>query len=285
MFIKFFINYIFALQVIYIFILEPVLTPALYLFDVLIYDTYYQIIHCYKDLNYVEPETFKATGGGPSYGLNYDDLSSYSNQIKSDVKYSFYTYVLETEKHLFESTNLIAISNIPLDIILSQLTVENLRLIAKCHNLKTKSKMKSQEIQSIIHMHICENCEKYVYIFQCVKNENKSEKHKSDSLKATKKYQTKNAKGYKATNLKSVEKYQTKNAELYKATHLQAVKNYQAKNPEASKSSNLESVKKYQKNFHLSPCLLSFNIKLLPTFVKILHLKLLKKVDVLFVAN
>jgi len=115
MFIKIFINYIFALQVIYIFIFELVLTPALYLFDVLIYNTYYQIIHCYKDLNYVESETTKTTGDGPSYGLNYDDLSSYSNQIKSDVKYSFYTYVFETEKHLFESTDLIAISNIPLD--------------------------------------------------------------------------------------------------------------------------------------------------------------------------
>ena len=58
MFIKIFINYIFALKVIYIFILEPVLTPALYLFDALIYDIYYQIIHCYKDFNYVKPETY-----------------------------------------------------------------------------------------------------------------------------------------------------------------------------------------------------------------------------------
>jgi hypothetical protein len=152
MFIKLFINYVFALRVIYIFILEPVLSPVLYLFDVLIYDTYYQIIHCYKDLNYFETATTKATGGGPSYGLNYDDLSGYSDQIKNDMKYIFYTYALETEKNLFESTNLIAISNIPLDIILPQLTVENLRLIAKCHNLKTKSKMKSQELQSIINL-------------------------------------------------------------------------------------------------------------------------------------
>ena len=74
MFIIFFINYIFALQVIYIFILEPVLSSALYLFDVLIYDTYHQIILCYKDLDNSEPETTKATGGGPSYELNYDDL-------------------------------------------------------------------------------------------------------------------------------------------------------------------------------------------------------------------
>ena len=118
----------------------------------------------------------KATGGGSLYGLNYDDLSSYSNQIKSDVKYSFYTYVLETEKHLFESTDLIAISNIPLDIILPQLTVENLRLIAKCHNLKAKLKMKSQEIQSI------ENCENYVYIFQCIKKENKSNQRNANLI-------------------------------------------------------------------------------------------------------
>jgi len=62
--------------------------------------------------------------------------------------------------------------------------------------------MKSQEFQSIINAHVCENCEKYVYIFQCINNENKSEKCKSDVLKANKKYQTKNDKKYKAINLK-----------------------------------------------------------------------------------
>lgn len=138
MFIKLFINYVFALQVIYIFILEPILFPVLYLLDALVYDIYYQIIHYYKDLNYFEPKTTKATGGGPSYGLNYDDLSDYSDQIKSDMKYIFYTYALETEKNLFESTGLIAISNTPFHIVLPQLTVDNLKLIAECHNLKTK---------------------------------------------------------------------------------------------------------------------------------------------------
>ncbi len=228
-FIKLFINYIFALQVIYICILEPVLSPVLYLCDILICDTYYQITFYYKDLNYSEPETTKATGGGPSYGLNYNDLSGYSDQVKSDKKYSFYTYILETEKNLFESTDLIAISNIPLDIILPQLTVENLKLIAKCHNLKTKSKMKSQELQSIINAHVCENCEKYIYIFQCIKNENKSEKRKADSLKATKKYQTKKAKIYKAAHLKSVKKNQAKNSETFKISNLESVKKYQKK--------------------------------------------------------
>ena len=87
---KIFINYVFALQLIYIIVLEPILSPVSYLFDVLIFDTYYQIILCYKNLNYFETATTKATGGGPSYGLNYDDLSSYSDQIKSDIKYFLY---------------------------------------------------------------------------------------------------------------------------------------------------------------------------------------------------
>ena len=165
MFIKLFINYIFALQVIYILILEPVLSLALYLFDALIYDTYYQIILCYKDLDYSEPETTKATGGGPSYELNYDDLSCYTDQVSKNMKYVFYTYVLEAEKKLLESTDLIAISNIPLNIILPKLTVENLKLIAKSHKLQTHSKIKSQELQTIINEHMCENCESYVYIF------------------------------------------------------------------------------------------------------------------------
>ena len=44
------------------------------------------------------------------------------------MKYSFYKYVLESEKlqTLLESTDLIAISNISFNIILPKLTVENL---------------------------------------------------------------------------------------------------------------------------------------------------------------
>ena len=82
---NFFINYIFALRVIYIFILEPVLSSALYLFDVLIYNTYHQIILCYKDLDNSEAETTKATGGGPSYELNYDDLVIRSSQKRYEI--------------------------------------------------------------------------------------------------------------------------------------------------------------------------------------------------------
>ena len=272
MFIKNFINYIFALRVIYIFILEPVLSPALYLFDALIYDIYYQIISCYKDLDYSDPETTKATGGGPSYELNYDDLSCYSDQVSKNMKYIFYTYVLEAEKKLLESTDLIAISNIPLNIILPKLTVENLKLIAKSHKLKTQSKIKSQELQSIINEHMCENCESYVYIFQCIGNENKSDKCKSNLLKATKKYQAKNSEIYKATHLKSVKKNQTKNPDLYKATHLESVKKNQAKNPETSKISNLKSVNKYQKkketNFPPKPLTSFLQHKIASNFCK-----------------
>jgi len=245
MLMKIFTNYIFAFRVIYIFILKPVLSPALYLFDVLVYDIYYQIILCFKDLDYSESETTKAKGGGP-YELNYDDLSCYSDQVGKNMKYFFYTYVLEAEKFLLESTDLIAISNIPLNIILPKLTVENLKLIAKSHKLKTQSKMKSQELQSIINEHMCENCESYVYIFQCIKNENKSDKHKVDLLKATKKYQTKNSELYKASNLKSVKKYQTKSPDLYKASNLKSVKKYQTKSPDLYKATHLKSVIKNQ---------------------------------------
>ena len=89
--------------------------------------------------------------------------------------------------------------------------------------------MKSQELQSIINEHMCENCESYVYIFQCIKNKNKSDKRKASLLKATKKYQTKNSELYKATHLESVKKNQTKNSELYKAIHLESVKKIKLK--------------------------------------------------------
>ena len=167
---KFFINYIFALQVIYNFILRPVLQLALSLFHALMlmaYNTYLQIIFCFEDLNFFKTKTIRARGGGPSYELNYDDLSCYSDQVKADMKYLFYKYVLESEKLqiLLESTDLIAISNISFNIIFPKLTIESLKLIAQTHRLKTHSKMKRQEIQSIISAHTCDNCLEYVYIF------------------------------------------------------------------------------------------------------------------------
>jgi hypothetical protein len=141
---------------------------------------------------------------------------------------------------------LIAISNISLNIILPKLTIENLKLIAKCHKLKTQSKMKSQEIQSIISSHTCDNCQKYVYILKCLKSQNKSDKRTADLLKANKKYQTTNSEIYKAINLESVKKHQAKNSEIYKAAHLESVKKNQAKNSDIYKAAYLESVKKNQ---------------------------------------
>ena len=63
------------------------------------------------------------------------------------------------------------------------MTVENLKLVANSHKLRIQSKMKSQELQSIINEHMCENCESYVYIFQWIKKENKSDKRKASLLK------------------------------------------------------------------------------------------------------
>ena len=73
-FMNFFINYVFALQILYNFIFKPVLYPAASLFHalkLLIYDTYFQIILCMKDLNNNnETKISRTTGGGPSYELN-----------------------------------------------------------------------------------------------------------------------------------------------------------------------------------------------------------------------
>ena len=96
----------FSFQVIYIYILEPVLSPALYLFDVLIFDIYYLIILCYKDLDYSEFQITKAKGGGPLYEFNYNDLSYYSDQVSTNMKYIFHTYVLEAEKFSFRVNRL-----------------------------------------------------------------------------------------------------------------------------------------------------------------------------------
>src|SRR5436853_7284401 len=131
-------------------------------------------------------------------------------------------------------------------VIFPKLTIESLKLIAQTHKLKTHSKMKRQEIQSIISVHTCDNCLEYVYIFKCIKNEDKSTKRKADLLKATKKYQSTSPEKYKAKNLESVKKHQAKNPEKYKAANLESVKKYQDKNPEIYKATNLESVKKHQ---------------------------------------
>ena len=229
MFMKIFINYVFALQVIYIFILKPLLHPILNVFHelkLLIHETQLQIILCFEDLSFSENKNTRATGGGPSYELNYNDLCLYSNQVKANMKYLFHSYIPESEKShiLLESNDLIAIPSIPLNIILSKLTVENLKLISKAHNIKTHSKMKSQEIQLAINSHICNNCVPYIWLFKCVDNHILLDKHKADLLKANKKYQTKNSETYKVAHLKSVQKNQAKNSEIYKATHLESVK-------------------------------------------------------------
>jgi len=117
-------------------------------------------------LLFSENKNTRATGGGPLYELNYNDLCLYSNQVKADMKYLFYSYIPESEKSyiLLESKDLIVIPSIPLNIILSKLTVENLKLISKAHNIKTHSKIKSQEIQLAINSHICNNCFTYMGI-------------------------------------------------------------------------------------------------------------------------
>jgi len=99
-FMNFFINYVFALQVIYNFILRPVLQSALSLFHTLkliTYGIYLQISFYFEDLNFSETKTTRARGGGPSCELNYDDLSCYSDQVKPEMKYSFYKFVFESK--------------------------------------------------------------------------------------------------------------------------------------------------------------------------------------------
>ena len=122
-----FIPHLIIINSINYFILRPVLYsiyPMIQAVILIIDDTKLQVISCYLDLEESE-HTIRIVGGGPAHEFTYNELGLYSSQIISEERYFFHSYVLHSDQLsvINQSYDLIAIPNIPLNIILPYLNV------------------------------------------------------------------------------------------------------------------------------------------------------------------
>ena len=188
--------------------------------------------------------TFKSrlTGGGPSNTFSSDDLAQYSTLTMPDYQYIFHEYISTSLKAqvIENQTNVLLISNLPLSLLSTHISIPNMKMIASIHNLKFNSKIKSDALQKLISEHICQNCNDYTTVFICIDLNKQSEKTRKLKSEKVKKYQA-SPKG-KANNLAAVKNYQQ--TDKGKAKHIESVKKYQE--TVNGKAQHIESVRKYQ---------------------------------------
>jgi hypothetical protein len=191
----------------------------------------------------VSVKSFKIVGGGISKLFTVEELQPFINGIDAH-KFKFISYSIPSEAAALQSlNNTLIFGNIPLITLTSKLGITELKVIAKCHQITVHSKIKIQNLQSILCNHICDNCQEYVAIFEIICDSDVYAKKKTAQLSVVKKYQANSSK-YKTSNLASVKQSQAKNPD-YKTLHLNAVKKNQANNPDY-KTSHLNAVKKSQ---------------------------------------
>ena len=195
-----------------------------------------------------------------------------------DCQYIFHEYISTSLKSqvIENQTNVLLISNLPLSLLSTHISIPNMKMIASIHNLKFNSKIKSDALQKLISEHICQNCNDYTTVLICIDLNKQSEKTRKLKSEKVKKYQASPkgkannlaaVKNYqqtdkgKAKHIESVRKYQEtdngkakhiesvkryQKTEIGKAKHIESVKKYQSSDCEKFKTSNLEAVKKYQ---------------------------------------
>jgi hypothetical protein len=164
--------------------------------------------------------TYKIVGGGISKVFTLEELYSFIDHGITAEKFKFLSYLSQASAAELQDTNdFLVPCTIPLSNLVPKLTVSDLKVIAKCHDITIHFKMKSQEIQTAITSHICTSCQEHVSIFQIIDEPHQSQKLKTANLKATKKYQAKHPKKYEASHLEAVKKSQASNSD-YKASHL-----------------------------------------------------------------
>ena len=192
--------------------------------------------------------TSRIIGGGPSNIFVSEDLTQYSSLVKQDYQYIFYKYVpTNTTLQVVQNrTDLLLISDLSLSLLVSHISMANMKLIASAHNLRFNSKIKLDTLQTLISEHICQSCDDYTTIFICIDLNEQSEQTRKLKTSKVKQYQALNSEKYKSSNLNAVKQYQSSNAKSFKANNLEAVKKYQSSNSEKYKASNLEAVKNYQ---------------------------------------
>ena len=185
--------------------------------------------------------------GGGAHDSNFisSELFPYNGELSNMIGiFKFHLYVADSMKLaiLNNNSNLYE-CNMPLNILICRLKSSELKLIASAHQIKYGSKVKINELRTLILEHKCQSCVFYTSIFEF---RNQIQNKKLGDLKASKKYQNKLAEAYKIGNLKSVKKYQNIHAEEYKLSHLNSVKKHQQEHAEEYKLNNLNSVKQYQ---------------------------------------
>ena len=179
-------------------------------------------------------------GGGCNF-FTYDELKS--NAWNSDhvpsVKYKFHSYISHSDALALSSCkNSFLIVDCPLNLLVSRLTVADLKVVAAAHNLFVHSKNKHATIKLAILDHDCQNCSVYASVFESIQTLDKN------TFLAQK----------RLSNLITVQKYQKKHLEKYKHSHLAAVRKNQVKNQEKYKKMHLASVQKYNMKQEFPPC-------------------------------
>ena len=175
----------------------------------------------------------KLIGGATANIFTNEELSLYNNINTLNINFKFIVYTTyELANKLTASNSMFVIYNLPLYILTSKLTINELKQIAKHHNLKVQSKSKSQDIQTIINNHICNNCTNFVSVFEIIDEVKKIKELQKKNIIAVQKYRIKNQEKSKESNLNATKKYQNNYIEKYKASNLKSVKNYQSNNSE-----------------------------------------------------
>jgi hypothetical protein len=206
-------------------------------------------------------------GGGFMY-FSYEELQPYFiknniQRVNVNNQFKFVRYISKEEYDAtYAQINTIFGCIISCANLLPKFTIYELRNVAACHGIVLHSRMRSSDIQSVIHAHICNDCKEYIFLFELI-DAGLFVKSKVDNLMAVKKYQAKQVnryngldniiqekeyQPYKKLNLKSVQLYQRKKGEIYKLANLESVKLHQQKKGETYKLANLESVKLHQQN-------------------------------------
>ena len=89
----------------------------------------------------------KLIDGGTANIFTNEELSLYNNINTSNINFKFIAYTTyELANKLTASNSMLVICNLPLYILTSKLTINELKQIAKHYNLKVQSKSKSQDI-------------------------------------------------------------------------------------------------------------------------------------------
>lgn len=193
--------------------------------------------------------TYNIIGGGSNM-FSFEELQEYipqSENINHKSGFKFKAYILKSECDESQyQDNMACVSEIPLNSLLSKLTVAELRTIATCHCIRVFAKAKSTDIQTAINNHMCIDCSQYICIFEVIDGKEHLEHKRALNLKAVNKYRaTKDTEEIRLTNLKSVKKNHKKKGDNYKSAHLKSVKKNQKKQEDKYKVSNRKAAYKY----------------------------------------